>query len=175
MSEELQVIKAEEAEIERLSKQLADDLDNLREEVCEVARRGAELGRHVEGWKHDAKVKTDEEFWNRLRKLSPHIRQDVIRFSLRAVSAQRKCAALDDPSQLTFVLAAPGEQAGNERSTPQSRETNELLLLTNQCQRTLGFIREWQERQPVNQWPAAVRNSAREVLAPLVKLWEELA
>lgn len=175
MSDTLEVIKAEEAEITRLSKSLAIDLDALREEVCDVARRGAELGRHVEGWKHDAKIKSDDEFWRKLAKLSPAIRRDVIHFAVRAAAAQRKCAALDDPSQLTFILAAPGEQGGVDRQAPQPRETNELMLLTTQCQRTLGFIREWQERMPFAQWPATVRQSARDAIEPLVKLWEELA
>lgn len=172
MSDELQVIKAEEAKIEELHHQLAEQLDDLRRDVCEVARHGAELGRYVEGWRQSSKVKSDEEFWNKLRKLNSRLREDVIRFSFRSLAAQRKCAALDDPSQLTFALAC--EQAGQERATPQRRETNELMLLTNACQRTVAFVREWQQREPLQQWADTVKQSARDLLEPLVELYEQL-
>lgn len=175
MSDEVEVMMAEEAEIRELHAEVAEGLDALRENVCEVARKGAAMGQHIAGWKKHAHVRTDEEFWNKLRKLDATIREDVVRFALRSLQAQRKCALLDDASQLTFALALPGEDAAAERGVPQRRESNELLLLANACQRTLGFIREWQEREPMAKWPASVRQSVRETLEPLVKLYAEVA
>ena len=174
MSDQVEVMMAEEVEIRELHAEVARGLDELRENVCEVARKGAAMGQHITGWKKHARVHTDEEFWNKLRKVDATIREDVVRFALRSLQAQRKCLALDDASQLTFALALPGEDAGGAAPAPVRRESNELLLLTNACQRTLGFMREWQEREPVAKWPASVKQSVRDTLEPLVRLYEEV-
>ena len=168
-----ELVTSYETEILAIHEELAAGLDQLRQDVCTLAHRGADMGDHIAAWSKETHAKADE-VWTRLQALAPHVREDVIRFALKSSNA-RKRGMLDDASQLVFALAgtATTQDAGTE--PPVKHAPNEIALLTNQVQRALGFVREWQEKQPVARWSAGVKESVRSTLKPLVELYEKLA
>ena len=175
MSTTTEVITATEAQILDHHAHVAEALDTVRAHICTVAREGAALGHHIEGWMEQHHIRTDEDFWSRLRTLGTGIREDVIRFAMRARRAQRRCALLDDPSQLTFALA-DGDAPTNAKdaTAPKRHESNEILIFTGHIQRTLGFFSEWEDKEPRDHWTPAQRSSVIDSLEPLVKLYHDL-
>ena len=175
MNEEL--VKSYESEIAAWFDRVVAKLDRGRDTILEAANDGAVLGEFITGWKHELAVSSEEAFWSGLGAIGQRIkvRQDVIRFSFRAMQLKKKAQAeLTDFSQLTFALALPGEEGHRQGSPPARREANEVFVAMNSIMRVNGFFVEWQEKEPLNRWDRSVKESMREALRPLVELWERL-
>lgn len=162
------VLSPYEAGIVEMYGFVQDSLDELRRQTVETVRHGAQLGACI----HEGRRKHRDEFWGWMRGLTPDVREDVVKFALRAYLFRERNPELDDPSQLTFALAS-GDEPEPTTGEAQKRDAGEIAALTRQVMSLTAQLNRMKST-PVKRWDPSVKASVREMLRPLVEVWEML-
>lgn len=163
------LIQSIETEMIALQSGIMLKLSNLKTDLVDAARMGANLQDFVNAWHENASPSSPEEAANKLHSLG--LQDHVLAFAKRAAAAKRR-GLLEDPAQLLFAFA--GEPAEATSITPVSHANDPVMKTISQCTRIRQFFDEWTKRQPVEKWDEAVKRSVKQQLQPMVELFEKL-
>jgi len=145
------------------------------EQLQSTVRQQVAFGAHIGSLIHEGGRGHREDFWEWLRSLHPAVREDHVRIALKAYHFRAKHPELEHVSQLTFALSC-GESSARDPddiAPDKAREGTEFSEITTVCMRLTAQINRLQ-RTPVKQWDPAVKRSLKELLRPLMEVFQSL-